>query len=189
MLLKYYTNVYTHKQFYNELLSLFVSSKSFKLNKNSKHVSPQFRERIMLAVTQTNGCESCAFIHTKVAKKIGVDQSQIQAILHNDLTTISADEMPAILFACHYAENKANYSLDAWNELVKEYGEEKAQVILVMIRLIMVGNIYSMSLSALKDRFKGKPSGKTSLFYELSIFMMFLPYLSASRIHSLFLNE
>lgn len=189
MLSQYYTNIYSHKQFYNAFLSLFLSSKSFKLNKKSKHVSPQFRERIMLAVTQTNGCEACAFIHTKVAQKVGIDASQIKAILHNNLETIPDDEMPAIMFACHYAENKGTYSIDAWNNLVKEYGTEKAQVIQVMIRLIIVGNIYGMSLSAFKDRIKGKPTRKTSLFYELSIFMMFIPYLTTSRIHSLFLNK
>lgn len=186
---KYYKNIYSHKEFYNSLLLLFKSIKPLKLNKEAQHVSPQFKERIMLAVTEVNGCEACSYAHTKFALEEGMDKDEIKAILSGDLANIPDEEIPAIMFAQHYADEKGAYSPEAWQRLVAEYGEEKAEVILAMIRVMMSGNIYGMSISALKDRFKGKPSGKTSLFYELSILLSIIIYLPAAKIHSLFLKN
>ena len=58
-------------------------------------------------------------------------------------------------------------------------------VILAMARVIQVGNIYGMAVSAIRDRFRGKPSGKTSLLYELSIIVLVFLYLPIAGIQAL----
>lgn len=58
-------------------------------------------------------------------------------------------------------------------------------VILSMTRMMQVGNIYGMAFSAIRDRFRGKPSGKTNLLYELSIIFLILLYQPIAMIHAL----
>ena len=94
--------------------------------------------------------------------------------------------MLGILFAQHYADEKGKASKESWQRLVDEYGKEAALIILAMIRMIQVGNIYGMAISALRDRFKGKASGKTTLIYELSILIMILIYLPPAFLHATF---
>ncbi|WP_085558880.1 carboxymuconolactone decarboxylase family protein [Carnobacterium iners] len=43
--------------------------------------SPHFMERIMLAVTQVNGCSVCSYTHTKMALEVGMKSEKIKNIL------------------------------------------------------------------------------------------------------------
>ena len=140
----------------------------------------------MLAVTEVNGCEACSYAHTKFALEEGMSPEEIKAILGGETKDIPENEMVGILFAQHYADGKGKASKESWQRLIDEYGQEAALVILAMIRMIQVGNIYGMAVSALRDRFKGKASGKTTLIYELSILIMIFFYMPFAFIQALF---
>ncbi|NLE74866.1 MAG: carboxymuconolactone decarboxylase family protein [Actinobacteria bacterium] len=140
----------------------------------------------MLAVTEVNGCEACSYAHTKFALQEGMDIKEINAILNGDTETIPENELVGIFFAQYYTDNNGKVSQESWQRLIDEYDEESAMVILAIIRMMNVGNIYGMAYSALSDRFKGKPSGKTSLFYEISIMLSILLYLPVAIIHVIF---
>ena len=183
---KYYRKIYSHCDFYKSLVLLFRSLKYIRVNRRKKLVSPQFKERIMLAVTEVNGCEACSYMHTKFALEEGMSPEEVSAILGGELENIPEDELVGILFAQHYADQKGKSSKESWQRLVGEYGQERAMVILSMIRMMQVGNIYGMAVSAIRDRFRGKPSGKTSLIYELSIIFLILLYLPIAMIHAIF---
>lgn len=139
----------------------------------------------MLAVTEVNGCEACSYAHTKFALEEGMSPEEIKAILGGETKDIPENEMVGILFAQHYADGKGKASKESWQRLIDEYGQEAALVILAMIRMIQVGNIYGMAVSALRDRFKGKASGKTTLLYELSILIMIFFYMPFAFLHAL----
>ena len=159
----YFKNIYSHGDFYKSLVLLFRSIKYLRTNRKARLISSQFKERIMLAVTEVNGCQACSYAHTKFALEEGMSAEEIKAILGGDIKDIPENEMLGILFAQHYADKKGKPSKESWQRLVDEYGQEAALIILAMIRMIQVGNIYGMAISALRDRFKGKASGKTTL--------------------------
>lgn len=145
---------------------------------------PLFQERIMLAVTEVNGCEACSWAHTRFALEEGMDPEEIGAILDGDLSNIPEEERVAVLFGQHYADEKGQPSQEAWARLVDVYGSDQAPVILGLIRMMMVGNIYGMAVSGLADRFRGKRSRKTSLLYELSILLAIFFYLPFAAVHA-----
>ena len=185
---KFYKKIYSHGDFYKALVLVVRSSKYFRLNRKKKLISPHFKERIMLAVTEVNGCEACSYAHTKFALEEGMTIEEISAILSGDTETIPENEAVGIFFAQHYTDNSGKVSQESWQRLIDEYDEESAMVILAIIRMMNVGNMYGMAYSALRDRFKGKPSGKTSLFYEISIMLSIFLYLPAAIIHAIFDN-
>lgn len=185
---KFYKKIYGYCDFYKALVLAVRSGKYFRLNRKKELISPNFRERIMLAVTEVNGCEACSYAHTKFALEEGMTIEEINAILSGDTETIPENELVGIFFAQHYTDNSGKVSKESWQRLIDEYGEESAMVILAFIRMMNVGNIYGIAYSALRDRFKGKPSGKTSSFYEISIMLSILLYLPAAIIHAIFDN-
>lgn len=184
----FYKKIYSRSDFYRALVLAVRSEKYLRLNHKKELVSPQFRERIMLAVTEVNGCQACSYAHTKFALEEGMAIEEINAILSGDTEAIPENEIVGIIFAQHYTDNNGKVSPESWQRLVDEYGEESALVILAIIRLMNVANIYGMAYGALRARFKGKPSGKTSLFYEVSIMLSVLLYLPAAIIHAIFDN-
>ncbi len=182
---RYYKKIYSHKDFYKSLVLMFRSVKHLRLNRKKELVSSHFKERIMLAVTEVNGCEACSYAHTKFALEEGMSPQEIETILSGEIGDVPKDELVAIMFAQHYADEKGKVSKEAWERFENEYGHEKAMVILAFIRMISFGNIYGIAISALVNRFKGKPSGKTSLFYEISIILAILLYFPIAIIHSI----
>lgn len=185
---RYFKKVYSHCDFYRALVAVVRSLQYLKLNRPTKLVSPLFQERIMLAVTEVNGCAACSFAHTRFALEEGMTTEEINALLSGDTGNIPEGEIIGVMFAQHYADQKGKVSQEAWQRLVDEYGVDKAHVILAFIRMITVGNIYGMAISALADRFRGKHTGKTSLLYEISIILSVLLYAPVAIIHGLIDN-
>ncbi|MFA5299056.1 MAG: carboxymuconolactone decarboxylase family protein, partial [Lutibacter sp.] len=50
-------------------------------NNKSKLVSPEFIERLQLAVTEVNGCPACSYQHTKMALNLGMSNEEISSFL------------------------------------------------------------------------------------------------------------
>lgn len=189
MEMEFFKKNFTHGDFYKSLVLTMRSIKYLKINKEKKIISPQFSERIMLAVTEVNGCEICSYAHTKAALEEGMDPEEISAILIGDLENSPKEEAVGIFFAQHYSDNDRKATREAWDRLVNEYGQDGALVILAVTRMITSGNIYGMAISSLKDRFQGKASGKTSLPYEISIILSAIPYLPVAALHSFIDNK
>ncbi|MEM1503613.1 carboxymuconolactone decarboxylase family protein [Domibacillus sp. 8LH] len=183
-----YKKIYTTKEFYVALYKGLRTFKYMRKNKKMNRISPHFIERVMLAVTAVNGCEVCSYAHTKIALEQGMSDKEIKMLLSGMTEGISDDEMSAIVFAQHYADTRGNPSQEAWNRVVKVYGTEKAFGILGVIRIIMIGNIYGIALSAFKSRIKGKKIEKTNFFYEVKMIMSIIPLLPAALIHAFISN-
>ncbi|MCA9903580.1 MAG: carboxymuconolactone decarboxylase family protein, partial [Anaerolineae bacterium] len=60
-------------------------------------ISKAFAERVMMAVTQVNGCRYCDFGHARMALKVGVTQAEIDALRLGDLQALPEAEAVAIL--------------------------------------------------------------------------------------------
>ena len=128
----------------------------------------QFTERIMLAVTEVNGCELCSYAHTRFALQAGLSNAEIRALLGGLSDGIPDHELPAVAFAQHYAETGGHPDAGAWQDVVDVYGEEEALGVLAAVRIMMWGNAVGIPLSSLRSRLMGATDPGSSLRYELA---------------------
>ncbi len=153
--------------------------------KKAGELSSEFFERIMLAVTEVNGCVACSYAHTKMALEAGMSNEEIQKILEGEFDNVPEEEIPAVLFAQHYADTRGNPSKESWERIVETYGLQKAEGILGAIRMIMIGNAYGIAWSSFSGRFKGKADKRSSLLYEISMVLATILFIPIVLVHVL----
>ncbi|MBI5458730.1 carboxymuconolactone decarboxylase family protein [Methanobacterium sp.] len=152
--------------------------------KRNRELSSKFIERIMLAVTEVNGCAICSYAHSKRALESGMSNEEIQKMLRGIVDDVPGDEMAGIMFAQHYADTRGNPSKESWQRIVEIYGISKATGILGSIRTIMIGNTYGIPWSSFFNRLRGRADPRSSLLYELSM-MLGTILVPISSIHAL----
>lgn len=182
---EFYKKIYSVQEFYPILYDGLRTMKYMVKAKKDKSLRSELIERIMLGVTEVNGCEVCSYAHTKMALEQGFSNEEIQKLLTGTADSIPPDEMPAFLFAQHYADTRGNPTEESWDRIVSLYGETKATGILGAIRSIMIGNVHGIALSALFSRIKGKAIKKSSLFYELSMIFSLIIYLPIAIVQTI----
>ncbi len=176
--------IYSHREGYVALYKGLHTLPHLVKNARKKLLSRQFIERIMLAVTEVNGCEVCAYGHTKMALEHGMSHEEIGRILSGDTSSIDEDELVAVMFAQHYADTRGNPSAGSWERVIDHYEKEKALVILSATRMIMIGNIFGIPLSALLRRLKRKKVLKTNPFYEITMLLGLLILGPVAAVHA-----
>lgn len=170
--------LYSIKESYFITYNLFRSIPKFIAAKKHNLLNKCFIERIMLAVTEVNGCDICSYAHTKMALESGMTNEEIEQMLAGGIDDVPAEELPAVMFAQHYADARGRPSKEAWDRIVDVYGIDIAKGILGAIRIIMLGNTYGVAWSSFFGRFKRKPNNRSNLGYELGIIispMFFFP--------------
>ena len=80
-------------ELYRIMTLAFRSVPLLKHAKAAGEMNKAFLERIMLAVTEVNGCAMCSYFHTRVALESGFSSEEIRNILGGVL----ADVGPTIL--------------------------------------------------------------------------------------------
>lgn len=153
--------------------------------RKSRQLSPDFIERIMLAVTEVNGCAICSYAHTKMALEAGMSNEEIQHMLAGVMDDVPADQVAAIMFAEHYADQRGEPSRDAWERIREIYGTAAAEGILGAIRAIMIGNAYGIPAGSFINRFGGKPDLRSNLFYEISMMTTLIVFAPIVLIHAM----
>ncbi|MBL7006670.1 MAG: carboxymuconolactone decarboxylase family protein [Spirochaetia bacterium] len=181
--------LHTVKDFIYHLDLLISNAAAIKRSKKNSDIQIKFIERIMLAVTQVNGCRLCSYAHTKIALESGLARNEISALLSGDLQTAPEYEHKALLFSQYYAETNGHPEKTEWCELVKSYGKQNAEAILVNIRIIMFGNIYGNTMDAFMHRLKLQGSKESSLFRELGILVGIIPIFLALLTKSIILKK
>ena len=105
-------------------------------------ISLQFRERLMLTVTEVNGCRYCSYYHAREALKTGISEGELASLLEGGLPAQTPhDEIPALLFAQHWAESGTHPEPEIQQKFEQTYGPEKSAAILIILRMIRVGNL------------------------------------------------
>ena len=184
----FFKRIYTARELYKAIYCALRTTKYMRKSRNNGEMNSEFTERIMLAVTEVNGCEVCSYVHTKIALEKGMSTDEIQSLLSGNAQTVPEEETYAILFAQHYADTRANPSLNAWNRIIDVYGQTKALGILGAVRMMMMANIYGIAISALRRRLKGAPVKKSSLLYEIGMLLSILIYLPTAAVHGIISN-
>lgn len=176
---------YDTKTFYRFVEDFLINKGQSKPKKRVK-LSKDFVERIMLAVTQVNGCPYCSYFHAKEALRAGMSNEEVKKLLSGEFGDVPDDQLAALLFAEHYAETAGNFDEEAYKKLVETYGEDYTYSIMRAIRAIMVRNTHGNAFSALVNRLKGKPYKNSNLKDELGIIFGIFVFVPAALINQLF---
>jgi len=126
--------------------------------------SPQFIERVMLAVTEVNGCAACSYAHARMALREGLSPEEIVGFLSGDSGFTAEHEAYGILFAQHYLCS---------NRLRKK------------LLNLSAGNMVGIPFSALASRLRGRPYRESTLVYELGMQLLVPLLMIPAVLHSL----
>lgn len=125
--------------------------------KGRRLISPEFRERLMITVTNVNQCVLCSWAHSKAALMAGIPDEEVRQLLVGDTANCPPEEREALLFAQHWADTDGAPDADAVTRLTDIYGEKKAQAILVTLGVMRIGNYagnaVQFNLTRLKRKF------------------------------------
>lgn len=139
-------------------------------------LSHAFTEKIMTVVTAVNGCVYCSWFHAMEASSAGVSESEI-----NNLFTLQFDteadeyELPALMYAQHYAETGRNPGREETATFTAHYGAETAEQIMLFIRIIFFGNLLGNTYDAFPSRLRGAPAPKSNVVFEFLFFIILFP--------------
>lgn len=178
--------VFTPTAFYGHLHRAFRTIPHMIRSQRKGIVSKAFNERIMLAVTEVNGCKYCSYYHTRLAIKEGITKDEIRAMRRGETQGIPEEESMAMLYAQHYADTGGKPEPETRNKFIEHYGRERAHGIEASIRSIMVGNIYGIAVDGLARRMKGQKIKESRFWNEAGIFFGILPMIPVALVHSWF---
>lgn len=183
--------LYSLGEFYKIYYLTFISVYDFIYAKRNDLLDEPFIERIMLAVTEVNGCLFCSYAHTKMALEAGMSNEEIQNMLAGVSDDVPEEEMSAVVFSQHYAETRGNPSKKSWERLVEVYGLPKAKGILGAIRIMMFGNSAGVAWGSFVSRFRKKEEvdQRSSLLYEIAMMLATFIYLPLAFIHALLAKQ
>lgn len=160
---------YKPREFKRLLADLMSSVCDTRRWPKDQRISRQFSERIIMAVTEVNGCRYCSYFHTQVSLHAGMKKDEIHRILEGDFVDAPQEELPALNFAQHYADSGGQPNTESVQFLEDVYGIDRAKEIVANIRAIMIGNALGNGFDALRTRFAGNPAPNSSFWEELGV--------------------
>lgn len=164
--------IYRPRTLIADLKEMMTHMDDLRAAARADRVDRAFAERIMLAVTEVNGCRYCSYGHTRAALQAGVSEQEIQSLKIGDFEALPDEQRVALLFAQHYAEQGGNPDPEARERLVATYGEDTARDILAYIRMITLGNLLGNTFDAILSRFAGRPAEDSSLLSEVAVLLL-----------------
>jgi AhpD family alkylhydroperoxidase len=115
-------------------------------------IAPAFRERLMLVVTEVNGCRYCSYAHARAALSTGVPPEEIVALAAGVFEGSPPEEVPALLYAQHWAEADGKPEAAVRKQVVARYGEQVVGMMELALRMIRVGNLSGNTFDYLLHR-------------------------------------
>jgi AhpD family alkylhydroperoxidase len=104
-------------------------------------LDPAFRERLMLAVTAVNGCRYCSYAHARQALVEGINEEEIEALQDGVIVNCPRNELPALLYAQHWADKQGKTDPAARERIIEKYNEETVKAIDLTLQTIQMGNL------------------------------------------------
>jgi AhpD family alkylhydroperoxidase len=175
-------------ELYRIMMLAFCSIPRLKRAKAAGKMNKAFLERIMLAVTEVNGCALCSYYHTKVALEEGFSAGEIRAMLGGSFADVPPEQLRGVLFAQHYADQRGNPSRESWEKIVADYDETGAYGVLAVTRMIMMGNAVGIPSGSFLLRFRGKADPRSNVFYELLMMLAMVVFIPLAGLTAIILN-
>ncbi len=129
------------KAFINDASGIMKQRKQIKALMDGSLISDAFRERLMLTVTEVNGCRYCQYAHAKMALEAGLSQTEIKDLSSGTFHRCPEEEVPGLLYAQHWAETDGEPDTGARQKILDIYGGEKVQAMEQVMRMIRMGNL------------------------------------------------
>lgn len=168
--------IFTAKLFFSDIFFLLSHIPQIMVAMRNKELGKQFMEKVMIVTTAVNGCVYCSWFHAKQATNSGISEKEIANMLKLQFNADASEhEIPALLFAQHYAETDRKPDADMLKKLNDFYGEKTASHILLFIRMIYFGNLDGNTFDAFLSRLKGIKAPNSNFFFELIFFIFHLP--------------
>ncbi len=104
-------------------------------------VSHAFRERLMMAVTAVNQCRYCSYFHAQESLRAGLPPDEIRQLLDGNVNQAPTEELPALLYAQHWAESNGRPNPTVRQRLLDSYGQERTEAIETVLHMIRTGNL------------------------------------------------
>ena len=121
--------------------SIMKQRRQIKNLMRGETLSDAFRERIMLTVTEVNGCRYCQYAHAKMALSAGLPASEIESLSAGAFHHCPPEEVPALLYAQHWAEENGSPDPEMREKMLIHYGDEKTREMELAMRMIRMGNL------------------------------------------------
>lgn len=170
--------IYTFKTLWSDIGFLFSHFKQIRGLSKNKDINKVFFEKIMSVVTAVNGCRYCEWFHAKQSLEAGMDTKEISDMFELQFHTSASEfELPALLYAQHYAETNRMPDVEMNQKLNEFYGEKTASDIRLIIRMIYFGNLTGNTFDAFLSRFKGQKAEGSSIVFEFFFFIFNAPFL------------
>lgn len=174
----YSKRVFTIKEHFKIMKHAAKSFILLRHVKKHKLFNKKFKERIMLAVSEVNGCELCSYVHTKISLSSGMNSQEIKEILNGVKDDVPQDELVGVLFAEYYASSHELPEKEMIDRLIEEYGTDKSKIICAVLGMITMTNSMGISMDLFKRRLMFNRVKKSKLVNELGIpllTMIFFP--------------
>jgi AhpD family alkylhydroperoxidase len=142
---------------------------ALRLMRKHKVLNLKWRERIMLAITEVNGCDMCSYVHTKIALQAGMSNEEIKNILGGELKDVPYEEITSVLFAKDYAFNKEVIDPSFKTKLEQQYGKPKAYAICKAAEMITMTTSMGISMKNLRDTIMFKHHKGSNVLTEVLI--------------------
>jgi AhpD family alkylhydroperoxidase len=124
-----------------------------------KVIAPALRERLMLVVTAVNQCRYCSYAHAREALSNGISQQEIEALGKGMFDGSPSEEVPALLYAQHWAETNGEPEALVRDQVVAQYGEQVVEMMELALRMIRAGNLSGNTFDYLLHRISLKRWG------------------------------
>ncbi len=169
---EFHKRIFTAGTFFKDIGYLIIHTPQIVAALHDEAIGKAFQEKIMTVVTAINGCTYCTWFHARVAVESGISEDELKNLFNLQFNA-DADphEIPALLYAQHFAETNRNPAPEMTEKLVAFYGEKTALHIILFIRMIYFGNLSGNTWDAVMSRLKGKPARNSSIFFEMFFFL------------------
>jgi AhpD family alkylhydroperoxidase len=140
---RYYSSL---RAVWRDLVYLLSRRDRIKKTIRDERISPAFRERLMMAVTEENNCRYCRTFHIGQSYRAGISSQEIQSYLSG----LVPDETPedqrlAVLYAKNWAEGETGPDPALRQSVQEKYGLEMYESIELILRMINMGNLLGNS--------------------------------------------
>lgn len=165
--------VFSTKIFWSDIGYLLWNIRGIITAMRNPELGKTFMTKTMLVVTAVNGCSYCSWFHAKQAVSSGMSEDEIRDMLNLQFETgATAFEVPALLFAQHYAETDRQPDPEMLTGLNETYGADTAHHIMLFIRMIFFGNLFGNTFDAFPSRLRGEKAPNSSLLFEVTFFLL-----------------
>ncbi|MBN1178956.1 MAG: carboxymuconolactone decarboxylase family protein [Anaerolineae bacterium] len=121
--------------------SVMAQRKAIRPLMRGEVIDSAFRERLMLAVTAVNECRYCSYAHAREALAKGISPEELEALQNGMFEGSPPDEVPALLYAQHWAESEGHPEAALHAQMVARYGEQTMAAIDLALQMIRAGNL------------------------------------------------